>query len=95
MQTAQPNLFTRDDTFFGVCQGLGEDLGIHPNLLRVPLAAALLWSPIVVLGLYLGLGALVFAARWISPDPRPAAAAAEAPAPAQAEAESEELAIAA
>ena len=75
MQTARPNLFTRDDTFFGVCQGLGEDLGIHPNFLRIPLATLLLWNPVVVLGLYLGLGVLVAFARWISPDPVAAATA--------------------
>jgi len=96
MQTAQPNLFTRDDTFFGVCQGLGEDLGFHPNLLRIPLATLLLWNPAVVLGLYLLLGAAVAAARWISPDPRPAAAAAAAPAVEAAVADMpDELAIAA
>lgn len=92
MQTAQPNLLTRDDTFFGVCQGLGEDLGFHPNLLRVPLAAMLLWNPLVVFGLYLGLGLLVAFTRWVSPDPSPVATA-EAAAP--AEAQPEELAIAA
>lgn len=75
MQTARRNPLTRDDTLLGVCQALGEDLGIHPNLIRIPLAAMLLWNPAVVLGLYLGLGALVAFTRWISPDPRPAAAA--------------------
>jgi len=95
MQTEQPNLFTRDDTFFGVCQGLGEDLAIHPNLLRIPLAAMLLWNPAVVLGLYLGLGLLVAFTRWISPDPRPLPAPAAAADPVAEEAGPGELAIAA
>lgn len=71
MQTAQTpkaNLFTRDDTLFGVCQGLGEDLGFNPNWLRVPFVVLLLWNPVAVLAAYLGLGALVMAVRWISPD---------------------------
>jgi hypothetical protein len=52
MQTAQPNLFTRPDTFFGVCQGLGEDLRFHPNILRLALAGLFFWSPyIAVAGL--------------------------------------------
>jgi phage shock protein PspC (stress-responsive transcriptional regulator) len=68
MQTPQPNLFTRDDTLFGVCQGLGEDLGFNPNLLRVPFAVLLLWNPVVVLAAYLGLGVLVAVTRWLSPD---------------------------
>jgi len=96
MQTARPNLFTRDDTFFGVCQGLGEDLGIHPNLLRIPLAALLLWNPVVVLGLYLGLGLLVAFTRWISPDPIPAATPQAAlPAAAEPDSRPEEMAMAA
>ena len=92
MKTAQHNLFTRDDTLFGVCQGLGEDLGFHPNLLRVPFAVMLLWNPAVVLALYLGLGMVLAMVRWISPDPRPAVAVGEA---GEAEAASDEFAIAA
>jgi phage shock protein PspC (stress-responsive transcriptional regulator) len=89
MQTPQPNLFTRDDTLFGVCQGLGEDLGFNPNLLRVPFAVLLLWNPVAVLAAYLGLGALVAVTRWISPDRK--ASAIEA----AVEPEVEPLAIAA
>ena len=60
MQAYQPTLFTRDDTFFGVCEALGEDFGFHPNLLRLPLGVALLWNPAVILSLYFGAGILVF-----------------------------------
>jgi len=66
------NLFTRDDTFFGICQGLGEDLGIAPNLLRLALTLTLFFDPPAAIGIYLGLGAIVMAVRFVSPDPRPA-----------------------
>jgi phage shock protein C len=94
MQTAQTpkaNLFTRDDTLFGVCQGLGEDLGFNPNMLRVPFVVLLLWSPLAVLAAYLGLGALVAAVRWLSPDPK----APTVEATVEVEAEAPEFAVAA
>ncbi|MFL6843829.1 MAG: PspC domain-containing protein [Allosphingosinicella sp.] len=71
------NIFTRDDTLFGVCQALGEDLGFNPNWLRVALAATVLWNPVAVLGIYAALGILVVFTRWIAPTPR-ATAPAEA-----------------
>ncbi len=81
MQTVQPNLFTRPDTFFGVCEGLGQDLGIHPNLLRVVLAGLLFWNPPAAIGAYATAGAVVLLSRLLAPNPRPvakpAAAAAE------------------
>jgi hypothetical protein len=46
MQEAQSNLFTRDDTFFGVCEGLGQDLGISPNLLRLAFAIGTFFNPV-------------------------------------------------
>ncbi len=70
MQTERANLLTRDDTFFGVCQGLGEDLGIPPSLLRIAFALGLFWNPIAMAGLYAGLGVVVLAARLIVREPR-------------------------
>lgn len=64
---ATPNLFTRDDTFLGVCQGLGEDLGFPPDLLRVALAVALFWNPLAVVAIYLGLGVVVAGSRLAFP----------------------------
>jgi phage shock protein PspC (stress-responsive transcriptional regulator) len=61
------NLFTRDDTFFGVCQGLGEDTGIHPNLLRVGIAFTLFWSPLAAVGTYVALGLAVALSRILFP----------------------------
>jgi phage shock protein C len=70
---AQPNLFTRHDTFFGVCEGLGQDLGFNPNFLRVIFAVALLGSPKAVLITYFTLGAVVFLTRWFFPANKAAA----------------------
>jgi phage shock protein PspC (stress-responsive transcriptional regulator) len=89
MQSVQPNLFTRPDTFFGVCEGLGEDLGFHPNILRIALAGLLFWSPALALGVYAALAVLVGATRWLVPNPR---VAAEPVAAETASAEAEETA---
>lgn len=78
------NLFTRDDTMFGVCEALGEDLGFHPNFLRVTLAVLLLWNPTVVIAAYAGAAVVVLATRLIWPNRRQReAAGAEAQPPSQ------------
>lgn len=59
----------RDDTILGVCEGLGEELGFNPLWLRIALSAGLLWNPLVVVGLYFGLGLLLAAARLLFPAP--------------------------
>jgi phage shock protein PspC (stress-responsive transcriptional regulator) len=66
------NLLARDDTFFGVCQGIGEDLGFSPNWLRLAFGVSLLWNPPVVIGTYVALGMVVLAARLIAPNPKAA-----------------------
>ena len=63
MTTARPTLFTRPDTFFGVCQGIGEDLGIHPNLFRVSFGMAFFFAPLATLATYFALGLVVAATR--------------------------------
>ena len=65
MQTA--NLLTRDDTFFGVCEALGTDLGFSPNILRIVFGVAVMWNPAVVIGIYVALGAVVYASRYFFP----------------------------
>jgi phage shock protein PspC (stress-responsive transcriptional regulator) len=82
MQTQ--NLFTRDDTFFGVCQGVGEDLGVPPNLLRLAFTLFLFFNPVMALASYVGLGLIVLAARLIFREPRPATPEVEAEAEAVA-----------
>jgi phage shock protein PspC (stress-responsive transcriptional regulator) len=85
------NLLTRDDTFLGVCQGIGEDFGFNPNWLRLAFGVSLLWNPAVVIGAYLTLGLVVATSRLIAGDPR-AAAPAAAPAAAEADARRPEAA---
>lgn len=85
------NLLTRDDTFFGVCEAIGEDLGFHANWLRLGLGIALFFSPVAVIGGYFAAGIVVALTRWIAPNPalaemEAADAAAAEPAEAQAEA---------
>ena len=77
MHTANTNLLLRDDTFFGVCQGIGEDLGFSPNILRVAFAPLLFVSWQGAIALYVGLGLLVLTTRLLVPNPKPA----KAPAP--------------
>ena len=85
MTTSKGNIFTRDDTFFGICEAIGEDFGFNANWLRVALAGSLYFFPLGVISFYLGLGVLVLASRLIAPDPGPSAVKAAEPAPAAAE----------
>lgn len=74
------NLFTRDDTFFGVCEAIGEDFGFNSNWLRLVFGVALLWNPPAVAAAYLGLGVVVGFSRLVVRNPKAATAApAEAP----------------
>ena len=68
----------RSHTILGVCEGLAEDFGFNPIFLRVPLAALVLWSPLMAVGVYFGIGALVLASRLLFPRPKAAAATATA-----------------
>ena len=77
MTTTQPSLFTRPDTFFGVCQGIGEDLGIHPNLFRVSFGMAFFFAPLATLATYFALGLVVAATRFAFPAANAAAATSE------------------
>jgi phage shock protein PspC (stress-responsive transcriptional regulator) len=97
MQASTGNLFTRDDTIFGVCQGLGDDLGFNANWLRVAFAVLLYLNPTGAIAGYLGLGVIVLATRLIVREPRRAAPAVEAqPAAAPVAAnEAEAMAVAA
>ena len=81
MQTSKGNLFTRDDTFFGICEAIGEDFGFHANFLRIALAFAAYFNPLAAVGAYLGVGVLVLLSRLLAPNPRRAAAPETAEAP--------------
>ena len=64
-QVSTANLFLRNDTIFGTCQAIGDEFGINPNWLRVPLAASVLVSLEGAIALYLGLSLIVVAARML------------------------------
>jgi phage shock protein C len=98
MQSYQPATFWREDTLFGVCEALGEDFRFNPLFLRVALSVGLLWSPLAMISLYLGLAAIVLLTRLVAPNPRPAVrpeAEAEREAPAADEIDQYPLPIAA
>ena len=84
MPSEQQNLFMRDDTFFGVCEALGEDFGFNPNYLRVALGVSLLVSPVAMVGAYAAGAVVVAISRLLAPNPRPAFARAMAGEPATA-----------
>lgn len=70
MQSSQDNVFARPDTFFGICEALGQDLRIPANLLRIAVAGLLFWNPLAGLSAYAAAGVLVAFTRWLYPNPR-------------------------
>lgn len=57
----------RSHTILGVCEGIGEDFGFNPVLLRIPFAASVLISPTMAIAAYLVLGLVVLASRMLFP----------------------------
>ncbi|MCW3835090.1 PspC domain-containing protein [Sphingomonas canadensis] len=85
MPTANTPLLRREDTLLGVCEGLGQDIGLPPILFRLGFTALLFWNTPLALTAYVSLGVLVYALRWLMPDraaasPARAVDAAHAPA---------------
>jgi phage shock protein C len=68
----------RDHTILGVCEAIGEDFGINPLWLRVPLAACVLISLKYAIAAYLLLGVVVLGSRLLFPNPKAAAGPAVA-----------------
>jgi phage shock protein C len=64
----------RSHTILGVCEAIGEDFGFNPVLLRIPLAASVIWQPLFALGVYFALGAVVLVSRLLFPARKTAAA---------------------
>lgn len=100
MENDSPNLFHRRDTFFGICEAVGQDFGFNPTWLRLAFIAPLFFFPVQLFVAYFGLGVIVLASRLLFPARRPVAVV-DAPArplpvaqPAATE-EAEELALAA
>ena len=90
-QENQVALPLRSHTILGVCEALGEDFGFNPVFLRVPLAASVIWNPMIALGTYFALGVLVLASRLLFPKKAPKVASK----PVEADNEQIELAKAA
>lgn len=67
-ETKTTNLMLRNDTILGVCEGLGQDLGINPNWLRIGFCAPIFWNPALVIGVYLALGVVLAVTRFAFPD---------------------------
>jgi phage shock protein C len=65
MRPAAPN--ARKGGPFGVCAAIGADFGFNPDILRVLLAAGLLWRPLVVLSAYGFAALLMLAGRLLFP----------------------------
>ena len=63
------SVLARDDTFFGVCQALGEDFRFNPLFLRLAFAGLLFWNPLAAVGAYAAAGVVVIVSRWFVPGP--------------------------
>jgi phage shock protein C len=70
MQLSQQTLFSRHDTFLGICEGLGQDFRFNANYLRLAFALGLLLSPVATLASYVAMGVLILVSRWIFPSHR-------------------------
>jgi phage shock protein PspC (stress-responsive transcriptional regulator) len=66
-QQNQVALPLRSHTILGVCEAIGEDFGFNPVFLRIPLAASVIWNPVIALSTYFGLGVIVLASRLLFP----------------------------
>jgi phage shock protein PspC (stress-responsive transcriptional regulator) len=77
-QVNQVALPLRSHTILGVCEAVGEDFGFNPVFLRILFAASVMWSPMVAFGAYLGLGAVVMAARLLFPKAQAESSSGEA-----------------
>lgn len=77
-QENQVALPLRAHTILGVCEAIGEDFGFNPIFLRIPLAASVIWNPMIAIGTYFGLGAVVLVSRLLFPKPKAMTAAVEA-----------------
>jgi phage shock protein PspC (stress-responsive transcriptional regulator) len=78
-QENQVALPLRPHTILGVCEGLGEDFGFNPIFLRIPLAASVIWNPLIAIGTYFALGLVVLVSRLVFPKAKASTAADAAP----------------
>lgn len=74
MENKTTNLFRRHDTFFGICEAVGQDFGFNPLWLRLAFIAPLFFFPVQTFGAYFALGVIVLASRLLFPSKAGAAA---------------------
>lgn len=67
MTAASPTFLGRPDTFFGICEAIGQDTGIPANLIRIALGAGVLFAPVLVIASYLVMGVAVVVSRLLFP----------------------------
>jgi len=60
--------FNRPDTMLGVCQAIGDDMGINPNWIRLAFAAGFFFFPWQSALAYVGLWGLSALLRKVWPD---------------------------
>lgn len=70
------NTFNRPDTFFGVCEAIGQDFGFNPLWLRLAFVPPVFFAPQYAFAAYLALGLVVLASRLLFPAKTSAAAPA-------------------
>lgn len=58
----------RSDTILGVCEAIGRDFGFNPIWLRLAFIVPLFFAPSMTIAAYFGLGLLVGAVNYFSPD---------------------------
>ncbi len=75
MENEATNLFNRRDTFFGICEAVGQDFGFNPLWLRLAFVAPLFFFPVQTFIGYFALGGVVLASRLIFPAKSAVAAA--------------------
>ena len=63
MDTETTNLFRRRDTFFGICEAVGQDFGFNPLWLRLAFVAPLFFFPVQTFAAYFALASSIRARR--------------------------------
>jgi phage shock protein PspC (stress-responsive transcriptional regulator) len=66
--TDQTPLPLRNDTILGVCEAIGQEFGFNPLWLRLAFIPPLFFSITMTVAVYLGLGLIVAATRWLAAD---------------------------
>ncbi|WP_411339358.1 PspC domain-containing protein [Sphingopyxis sp. J-6] len=67
MENETTNLFRRRDTFFGICEAVGQDFDFNPLWLRLAFVAPLFFFPVQTFIGYFALGVVVLASRFLFP----------------------------